>query len=112
MSPTVFKAIVFCFMILILVNLFRGLYFLVTRKEGGRATVRSLAWRIGLSMGLFLLLILLKVTGFVEPHSLSEVQTENAVIQANPKTPEEEGQSLEEIQNQQPSDGRIRLKQD
>jgi len=95
-------------MILIVFNLFRGLYFLVTGKGGGKNTARSLTWRIGLSFLLFLILMGLKLSGVVEPHALNEAPTET--IKTTDK--KDEGKTLEEIQQQDDnSGGRIRLKQ-
>jgi hypothetical protein len=106
MSHTQFKIIIFIFMALIVYNLFRGLYFLVSGKEGGKGTARSLSWRIGLSIALFVLLLALKFSGIVKPHALGE-----KLPAAEEKTlPEQdEGKTLEEIR-QQDNDGRIRLK--
>ncbi len=120
MSPVLFKIIVFCFLALIVFNLFHGLYFLVTGKEKGRGTVRALSWRIGLSAFLFFLLILFKLFGWVEPHSLKQplldarqeqISAMNSEGEENTKEQEEEeGKTLEEIQQQGSQDGRIRLK--
>jgi hypothetical protein len=108
MSHTQFKLLVFVFMTLIVFNLFRGLYFLVTGKEGGRGTARALSWRIGLSMLLFLILVALKLTGIVEPHGLNQAPVESAQSTEE----EDKGKTLEEIQQQDDSSGgRIRLKQ-
>lgn len=108
MSHTLFKIIVFVFMAFIVYNLFRGLYFLVSGKEGGKGTARSLGWRIAISMALFLLLVILKLTGLVQPHALNEKST-LATEEAAPPT--EAGKTLEQIQQQEDSgDGRIRLK--
>jgi len=110
MSHTQFKLLVFVFMILIVFNLFRGLYFLVTGKEGGRGTARALSWRIGLSMLLFLILMALKLTGIVEPHDLNQAPP----VADDNKTPDkkDQGKTLQEIQQQDDnSGGRIRLKQ-
>jgi len=40
--------------------------------KGGRSeqTARSLTWRIGLSVGLFVLLFVLAALGFIEPHGV------------------------------------------
>lgn len=106
MSHTQFKIVIAVFMVFIVYNLFRGLYFLVSGKENGKGTARSLSWRIGLSMALFVLLMVLKFFGVVEPHALNEKP--EAAIQEN--TPEkDDGKTLEEIQ-QQNNDGRVRLK--
>lgn len=107
MSHTQFKIIIFIFMALIVYNLFRGLYFLVTGKEGGKGTARSLSWRIAFSLILFLLLMVLKFLGVVEPHALNE---KSHAEQTTPAA-EDQGKTLEQIQQQQDSsDGRIRLK--
>lgn len=108
MTHTQFKIIVFVFMALIVYNLFRGLYFLVTAKENGKATARSLSWRIGLSMALFILLIALKLLGLVEPHSLNQSSNLEKAVVAPDKN--DEGKTLDEIE-QEASDGRVRLKQ-
>lgn len=107
MSHTTFKIIVFIFMAFIVFNLFRGLYFLVSGKEGGKGTARSLGWRIGISVALFLLLVIFKLTGLVEPHALNKPST--LATEAPVASGKDEGKTLEEIQ-QQSSDGRVRLK--
>jgi hypothetical protein len=106
MTHTQFKIIVFIFMALIVYNLFRGLYFLVSGKENGRGTARSLSWRIALSVALFILLLVLKLTGVVKPHALNE---KAAIATETPEPKKDNGKTLEEIQ-QQNNDGRIRLK--
>jgi len=110
MSHTQFKLLIFVFMILIVFNLFRGLYFLVTGKGGGKNTARSLTWRIGLSFLLFLVLMGLKLSGVVEPHALNEAPTTTVNIKTTDK--KDDGKTLEEIQQQDDnSGGRVRLKQ-
>lgn len=107
MSHTQFKVVVFVFMTLIVYNLFRGLYFLVSGKGKGKGTAQSLTWRIALSTALFLLLVILKLAGVVEPHALNEKPAATSAAETDEK---EEGKTLEEIQQQEGSDGRIRLK--
>lgn len=112
MTHTTFKLLVITFMILIVFNLFRGLYFLVTQKGDGKGTVRSLSWRIGLSVALFLVLVGLKLTGVVEPHALNEIRqptSNDAPLEAEVEQTRDDSKSLEEIQQQAPHDGRIRL---
>ena len=107
MTHNEFKILVFVFMALIVYNLFRGLYFLVSGKENGRGTARSLSWRIALSIALFVLLLALKLSGVIKPHGLNEKPAATALDTPEPK--KDEGKTLEEIQ-QQTNDGRIRLK--
>ena len=51
------KIIVILFLIAILGSLGSALYFLVSDRSGSRRTVRALAFRVGLSFTLFLLLM-------------------------------------------------------
>lgn len=54
----------------ILLSLFSGLYFLVKDKGTTTRTARALSFRIGLSLGLFLLLMALIGLGIIRPHGL------------------------------------------
>lgn len=49
----------------ILCSLFSGLYWLYRERGAGERTVRMLTWRIGLSIGLFLLLLLAFRSGLI-----------------------------------------------
>lgn len=60
--------IVYLLIALILFNLISGLVFLVRDRGQGERTVRALTWRIGLSIGLFLLLMLAYWSGIVSPN--------------------------------------------
>ena len=53
-----FKIVVVLALFLIIASLFSALYFLAKDKDGGTRTVRALTLRIGLSITLFLLLLL------------------------------------------------------
>ncbi|WMS86321.1 twin transmembrane helix small protein [Pleionea litopenaei] len=71
------KIIVVILLLAIVFNLFRGLFFLVKDQErGNKRVVNSLSWRIGLSIGLFILLLLLNHFGIVEFHSMPQVKPE------------------------------------
>jgi hypothetical protein len=61
------RFVVISFMLLIVASLGSALVFLLRDREGGGARmVRALAWRVGLSIGLFLLLMIGFATGFIE----------------------------------------------
>lgn len=62
------KLIIIAFLIVILYNLGAGLYYMMTDKGSSGRTVRSLTWRIGLSVGLIALIGLGIATGIVQPH--------------------------------------------
>ena len=53
-----FKIAVVVVLFVIIASLFSALYFLAKDKDGGERTVRALTLRIGLSITLFLLLLL------------------------------------------------------
>jgi hypothetical protein len=65
------KIIIVLILLVIIASLGSALYHLATDKEKTAKTARALTWRIGLSMGLFLLLIAAFASGLIQPHSFS-----------------------------------------
>jgi hypothetical protein len=64
----IFKYLVVAMLVLILISLGRALYFLSSAKqEDGVKMVTALAWRIGLSVALFVLLIVAYYKGWITP---------------------------------------------
>ena len=56
---------------LILISLARALYHLTSAKpQDGAKMVKALAWRIGLSVALFVLLIVAYYSGWINPQRL------------------------------------------
>lgn len=64
------KLLIIAFIILIIWNLGAGLYYMMVDKGKTNRTVRSLSWRIGLSVLLIGLLFLGIITGIVKPHGI------------------------------------------
>lgn len=64
------KAIIFIVMILILVALSSGLFFLVNDEGKTKRSVTALSWRIGLSLALFIFLFLAFRFHWIAPHGL------------------------------------------
>lgn len=64
------KLIIITLLILIGVSLFSGLFFLVRDQGKSKNVVKSLSWRVGLSVFLFILLILLFLFGVIQPHNI------------------------------------------
>ena len=64
------KLLIVLFLIVIVYNLFAGLYFMMTDKGKTNRTVKALTWRIGLSVFLILLVIVGILTGVIKPHDL------------------------------------------
>ena len=64
----VFKYLVVAMLVLILISLGKALYLLTSSKSAdGAAMVKALAWRIGLSVALFVLLIVAYYNGWIDP---------------------------------------------
>lgn len=64
------KLLIIGVLIVILYNLGAGLYYMMVDKGKSNRTVKSLSWRIGLSVGLILLVILGIYTGIIKPHGI------------------------------------------
>lgn len=64
------KLLIIAFLIVILWNLGAGLYYMMVDKGKTDRTVKSLTWRIGLSVGLILLIVVGILTGVVKPHGI------------------------------------------
>ena len=54
-------------MLAIVFSLFSGAIFLVRDQSNSRRVVRALTWRIGLSVALFAIILVLLTTGVIEP---------------------------------------------
>lgn len=67
-----FKYLVVAMLVLIVVSLGRALFYLTSRKQDdGVKMVKALAWRIGLSVALFVLLLVAYYSGWIHPHHLA-----------------------------------------
>lgn len=64
------KAIILIVMLIILISLGSGLVFLVRDEGNSKRTVKALTWRIGLSLCLFLFLLLAFSMGWIKPHGV------------------------------------------
>ncbi len=64
------KAIIVIMFLGIVASLASGLVYLVRDRGDSRRTLRALTWRIGLSVGLFALLMVLIATGVITPHGV------------------------------------------
>jgi hypothetical protein len=65
-----FKIVVVVLLLMILASLGSGLFFLINDRGKNRRTVKALTFRIGLSVALFLLLMLAYAVGLIKPHGL------------------------------------------
>jgi hypothetical protein len=64
------KIIVAVILLLILVSLGSGLFFLIRDQGRSPRTVKALTVRIALSIGLFILLMIAYATGLITPHGV------------------------------------------
>ena len=64
------KLLIIAFLILILWNLGAGLYYMMVDKGKTDRTVKSLTWRIGLSVALILLVVAGILSGVIKPHGV------------------------------------------
>lgn len=70
MSDSLKTLLIIGVLIAILWNLGAGLYYMLVDKGKTKRTVNALTWRIGLSVGLILFLILAIYMGWIEPHGI------------------------------------------
>jgi putative copper export protein len=66
----IIKAIVILLLFLILFALGSALYFLVHDQNNSDRIVKALSWRIGLSLILFIILIIAFAMGWISPHPI------------------------------------------
>lgn len=64
------KTLVIIFLLAIVYSLGAGLYYMIVDKGTTDRTVKALTWRIGLSVVLFLIIIVMIWTGVLKPHGV------------------------------------------
>ena len=64
------RALIIVLLLAIIASLGSGLYHMVSSRGDSTRMVRSLAWRVGLSAALFLLILLFWRLGLIEPHGI------------------------------------------
>lgn len=66
-----FKATIIILLLLIIFSLGQALFHMMKKDRDPDGVVNSLTWRIGLSVLLFVLIILGSYMGWITPHTLS-----------------------------------------
>ena len=66
-----FKILVIVLLLVIVGCLGSGLFFMLRDKGDSNRTLRSLTWRIGLSVAAFVLLMIGAATGLIAPHGIT-----------------------------------------
>ena len=69
-SPELKTLLIVAFLIAIVWNLGAGLYYMMVDKGKTDRTVKSLTWRIGLSVALILLVVAGIASGVIKPHGI------------------------------------------
>jgi len=67
MSP---RLIIILVLVAILASLFSGMYFMIHDRGRSTRTVKALSLRIGLSLLLFILLVIAYLTGIIQPNAV------------------------------------------
>ena len=65
-----FKIIFIFFFLLIIISLFSSLFFLIKDKSDKKRVVNALKVRVGLSIILFVILIIMYMNGYIQPHGI------------------------------------------
>jgi len=66
-----FKTIIVILLLVVLFSLFQALFFLIKDESKSDRMLKALTWRIGLSVFIFILLLIGQATGLIQPHGLS-----------------------------------------
>lgn len=68
--PPLIKYLIILSLCVIIYNLFKAFYHLSNRKSSPKEVVKSLAIRVGLSLTLFISLLLASYLGIIKPHTI------------------------------------------
>ncbi len=66
------RYVILIFILLIIGSLFSALYYMIRDKGQSTRAVRALTWRVGLSITLFLILMLGYHFGFITPQGMMQ----------------------------------------
>lgn len=66
----IFKIVIIALLLIVLISLGSAMIHLVKGKEQSGKMLKALTWRIGLSVFIFILLLIGQATGLITPHGL------------------------------------------
>jgi len=79
------KLLIIAMFIGIVVSLGSALYYMVNDTGESSRTVKALTWRIGISVGLFAIIMLMSFLGIIKPHGITPTPQPTATeISTNP----------------------------
>lgn len=67
----IFKTIIVVLLLIVLFSLGQALFFLIKDEGKSDRMLKALTWRIGLSVFIFILLLIGQAMGIITPHGLS-----------------------------------------
>ena len=66
----IFKTIIVVLLLIVIFSLGQALFFLIKDESRSDRMLKALTWRIGLSVFIFILLIIGQAVGLIQPHGL------------------------------------------
>ena len=66
----IFKTIIVVLLLIVLFSLGQALFFLIKDEGKSDRMLKALTWRIGLSVFIFILLLIGQAVGLIQPHGL------------------------------------------
>ena len=66
----IFKTIIVILLLVVLFSLGQALFFLIKDESKSDRMFKALTWRIGLSVFIFILLLIGQAVGLIQPHGL------------------------------------------
>ena len=66
----IFKTIIVILLLIVLFSLGQALYYLIKDESKSDRMLKALTWRIGLSVFIFILLLIGQAVGLIQPHGL------------------------------------------
>ena len=67
----IFKIVIVVLLLVVIFSLGQALFYLIKDEGKSDRMLKSLTWRIGLSVFIFVLLLIGQATGLITPHGLS-----------------------------------------
>ena len=66
----IFKTIIVVLLLVVIFSLGQALFYLIRDESKSDRMLKSLTWRIGLSVFIFILLLIGQAVGLIQPHGL------------------------------------------
>ncbi len=66
----IFKTVIVVLLLIVLFSLGQALYYLIKDESKSDRMLKALTWRIGLSVFIFILLLIGQAVGLIQPHGL------------------------------------------